>query len=160
MFRKSQKWARTADLCSLNVWEVSCAVGLDAIQLSALYHTLNTSQLFYFLFKLERKKSEYLYFSILLREQLVSALPVLVARGCRHIGTRIHIGGRRWPFARTWRVWGVTEPTSEFCHSPSPQRRPGLRGSSPCAKEVWAVPLQSRNSYHVDFSKGMHHTVV
>lgn len=41
-----------------------------------------------------------------------------------------------------------------------PPRRPGLGGSSPCAKEVWDVPLQSRNSYHVDFSKGMHHTAV
>lgn len=60
----------------------------------------------------------------------------------------------------TWCVWGVTEPTSESCQSPSPPRRPGCKGSSPCAKEAWAMPLQSRNSYHVDFSKGMHHTVV
>lgn len=47
--------------------------------------------------------------------------------------------------------------TSEPDHSSIPPRRPG---SSPCAKEVWAVPLQSRNSYHVDFSKEMHHIVV
>ena len=47
--------------------------------------------------------------------------------------------------------------TSEPDRSPIPPRRPG---SSPCAKEVWAVPLQSRNSYHVDFSKEMHHIVV
>lgn len=46
--------------------------------------------------------------------------------------------------------------TSEPDHSPIPPRRPG---SSPCAKEVWAVPLQSWNSYHVDFSKEMHHIV-
>lgn len=44
--------------------------------------------------------------------------------------------------------------------SQSTTKKPSFGGSSPCAKEVWAVPLQSRNSYHVDFSKGMHRTVV
>lgn len=42
----------------------------------------------------------------------------------------------------------------------TPPCRPVLGGNSPYAKEVWAVPLQSRNSYHVDFSKGMHHIAV
>lgn len=49
-------------------------------------------------------------------------------------------------------------PTS--CHSTSPPCRPGRGRRVPCATDMWAVPLQLRNSYHVDFSNGMHRTVV
>lgn len=57
-------------------------------------------------------------------------------------------------------VWGVTEPTSESCHGPSPpSATPSRRKPSMC-QGVWALPFTSRNSYHVDISKGMHHIAV
>lgn len=58
---------------------------------------------------------------------------------------------------RTWCVLGGNlRPVSQHQFTTWPD----LKGSNPCAKEVWVVSLQSRNSYHLDFSKGIHHTVV